>query len=170
MAIDETEREVEVLDIFRQLLGAPQLGPEQNFFESGGSSLLAARLAARLRASGVLDVPTSAVFAAPTARALTRYASSSAQSRYAGSSAQSRYAGSSAQSRYAGSSAQSRYASSSTQSRYAGSSMSPRDAGSSVSTHTAALPSPSSAAERGARQRAAFARLRPNPSPDEEAR
>jgi hypothetical protein len=143
MAIDETEREVEVLEIFRQLLGAPQLGPEQNFFESGGSSLLAARLAARLRASGVLDVATSAVFAAPTARALTRYASSSAQSRYAGSSAQS---------------------------RYASSSISPRDAGSSVSTYTAALPSPSSAAERGARQRAAFARLRPNPSPDEEAR
>jgi hypothetical protein len=152
MAIDETEREVEVLEIFRQLLGAPQLGPEQNFFESGGSSLLAARLAARLRTSGVLDVATSAVFAAPTARALTRYASSSAQSRYAGSSAQSRYAGSSAQS------------------RYASSSISPRDAGSSVSTYTAALPSPSSAAERGARQRAAFARLRPNPSPDEEAR
>jgi hypothetical protein len=125
MAIDETEREVEVLEIFRQLLGAPQLGPEQNFFESGGSSLLAARLAARLRASGVLDVPTSAVFAAPTARALTRYASSS---------------------------------------------IAPRSTGSSVSTYTAALPSPSSAAERGARQRAAFARLRPTRSPDEEAR
>jgi hypothetical protein len=130
MATDETEREVEVLEIFRQLLGAPQLGPEQNFFDSGGSSLLAARLAVRLRSSGVLDVPTSAVFAAPTARALTRYASSS---------------------------------------------ISPRYAGSSVSTYTAALPSPStssssSAAERGAHQRAAFARLRPNPSPDEEAR
>jgi hypothetical protein len=130
MGIDENEREVEVLEIFRQLLGAPQLRPEQNFFESGGSSLLAARLAARLRSSGVLDVPTSAVFAAPTARALARYASSS---------------------------------------------ISPRYAGSSVSMHTAALPSPStssppSAAERGARQRAAFARLRPTPSPDEEAR
>jgi hypothetical protein len=86
MAIDETEREVEVLAIFRQLLGAPLLGPEQNFFESGGSSLLAARLAARLRSSGVLDVPTSAIFSAPTARALTRYASSSAQSRYESSS------------------------------------------------------------------------------------
>jgi Phosphopantetheine attachment site len=122
MAIDETEREVEVLEIFRQILGAPQLGPEQNFFDSGGSSLLAARLAARLRSSGVLDVPTSAVFAAPTARALTRYASSS------------------------------------------------------ISPLVAATPggstsSSSSAAGRGARQRAAFARLRPtNSSPDEEAR
>jgi hypothetical protein len=148
MAIDETEREAEVLDIFRQLLGAPQLGPEQNFFESGGSSLLAARLAARLRASGVLDVPTSAIFAAPTARALTRYASSSEQSRYAGSSAQSRYASASVSPRYASSSVQSHIA----------------------AAPAASTPSPSSAAERGARQRAAFARLRPTPSPDEEAR
>jgi hypothetical protein len=130
MAIDETEREVEVLDIFRQLLGAPLLGPEQNFFESGGSSLLAARLAARLRASGVLDVPTSAVFAAPTARALTRYTSASVSPRYASSSVQSHIAAAPA----------------------------------------ASTSSPSSAAERGARQRAAFARLRPTPSPDEEAR
>jgi hypothetical protein len=148
MAIDETEREAEVLDIFRQLLGAPQLGPEQNFFESGGSSLLAARLAARLRSSGILDVPTSAIFAAPTARALTRYASASVRSRYAGSSAQSRYASASAQSRYASSSVQSHI----------------------TAAPAASTSSPSSAAERGARQRAAFARLRPTPSPDEEAR
>jgi hypothetical protein len=139
MATDETEREVEVLEIFRQLLGAPQLGPEQNFFESGGSSLLAARLAGRLRSSGVLDVPTSAIFTAPTARALTRYASPSAKSRYASSS------------------------------------ISPRYTRSSISPLIAATPggstsSSSSAAERGARQRAAFARLRPNSSPDEEAR
>jgi Phosphopantetheine attachment site len=133
MAIDQTERELEVLAIFRQLLGAPQLGPEQNFFEAGGSSLLAARLAARLRTSGVLDVPTSAVFAAPTARALTRYSASPVQSRYAVSPVQSRHAEAP------------------------------------VSTRTAASSVPSSAAERGARQRAAFARLRPT-LPHEDAR
>jgi hypothetical protein len=119
MAVNEIERELEVLAIFRQLLGAPQLGPEQNFFESGGSSLLAARLAARLRASGVLDVPTSAIFAAPTARALTRYAATSA---------------------------------------------------SQESEVDASLAKPAPAAERGARQRAAFARMRHTPSPHEEAR
>jgi hypothetical protein len=111
MAMNQTEREIEVLAIFRQLLHAPELGPEQNFFESGGSSLLAARLAARLRASGVLDVPTSAIFAAPTARELTSYAM-----------------------------------------RY------------SDDVNLAASPAPSSATGRGARQRAAFARLRPTSS------
>jgi hypothetical protein len=117
MAANDIEREVRVLEIFRQLLGAPQLGPEQNFFEAGGSSLLAARLATRLRAAGVLDVSASAIFAAPTARALTRYA-----------------------------------------------------AASSHSNESIVARAPSSAAERGARQRAAFARLRPASSPAEEAR
>lgn len=118
MAVDETKREFEVLAIFRQLLGAPRLGPEQNFFEAGGSSLLAARLAARLRTSGVLDVPTSAIFAAPTARALARYKATTSQD----------------------------------------------------SAVDAPVARPSSAAERGARQRAAFARLRPTSPPHEEVR
>jgi hypothetical protein len=113
MALDATERELKVLAVFRQILGAPQIGPEENFFEAGGSSLLAARLAAGLRNAGVLDVPTAAIFDAPTARALARYAPASADQ-----------------------------------------------------LEHRSTPSP--AAERGARQRAAFARLRPASS--EEAR
>jgi Phosphopantetheine attachment site len=134
MAVNETEREFEILAIFRQLLGAPQLGPEQNFFESGGSSLLAARLAARLRTSGVLDVPTSAVFAAPTARALTRYAASPVSLQTAATPAPSAKASS------------------------------PQPDGKELAA------APSSATERGARQQAAFARLRRASSPAERAR
>jgi hypothetical protein len=143
MAVNETEREFEILAIFRQLLGAPQLGPEQNFFESGGSSLLAARLAARLRTSGVLDVPTSAVFAAPTARALTRYAASSVQSRYAASPVSLQTAATPAPS---------------------AKESSPQPDGKELAA------APSSATERGARQQAAFARLRRASSPAEKAR
>jgi hypothetical protein len=134
MAVNETEREFEVLAIFRQLLGAPQLGPEQNFFESGGSSLLAARLAARLRTLGVLDVPTSAVFAAPTAGALTRYAASPLSLQTAATPAPSATASSQ------------------------------QPDGEKLAA------APSSATERGARQRAAFARLRPASPSAEEAR
>jgi Phosphopantetheine attachment site len=114
MAFDLTEREARVLAAFRQILGAPELGPEDNFFELGGSSLLAARLASRLRNTGVLDVSTAAIFDAPTARALTRY----------------------------------------------------------VAVHSdqsASAPVASSAAERGARQRAAFARLRSRSTLSKEA-
>lgn len=81
MAFDETELERTVLTIFRQLLGVPGLGPEDNFFDAGGSSLLAARLATRLRTAGVFDVPAAAIFGAPTARSLTRYAAAPAKAR-----------------------------------------------------------------------------------------
>jgi hypothetical protein len=109
MALDLTEREMQVLAVFRQILGEPELGPEDNFFELGGSSLLAARLASRLRKSGLLDVPTAAIFEAPSARALTRYVGA------------------------------------------------PPDRS---ADQSASAPVASSAIERGARQRAAFARLR----------
>jgi hypothetical protein len=117
MAFDETERERNVLTIFRQLLGAPGLGPEDNFFDAGGSSLLAARLATRLRTAGVFDVPTAAIFDAPTARSLTRYAAAHA-----------------------------------------------------TAHDGSANPAATSAVQRGARQRGAFARLRPASIRSEEAR
>jgi Phosphopantetheine attachment site len=116
MALDETELEMKLLAVFRQLLGAPQLGPEENFFDAGGSSLLAARLATRLRDTGVLDVTAAVIFDAPTARALARYAAA------------------------------------------------PR-----TTLDGSARPAASAAAQRGARQRAAFARLRPVSMRDEEA-
>jgi hypothetical protein len=75
MGLNATEREVRVLAIFRQILGTAELGPEDNFFDAGGSSLLAARLASRLRNAGVLNVSTAAIFDAPTARALATYGS-----------------------------------------------------------------------------------------------
>ena len=118
MAFDVTEHEVKVLAAFRQILGAPEFGPEDNFFEWGGSSLLAARLASRLRNSGVLEVPTAAIFDSPTARALTRYVAVPPN----------------------------------------------RSADQNTSAQSA-----SSAAERGARQRAAFARLRSASTSSKEA-
>ncbi len=72
MAVPLIERERAVLAIFRQMLAAPALGPEDNFFEAGGTSLLAARLMSRLRAEHLLDLPVSTLFAAPTARSLTQ--------------------------------------------------------------------------------------------------
>ena len=144
MAVDNIEREVLVLAIFRQLLQTPALGPQQNFFEAGGSSLLAARLAARLRSAGVLDVPTSAIFAAPTARALTRYASAlrPVTESVAGS----------------GLNSPSSLNSSPTSARASASSIAPGRASSGTT------PAAPNAVDRGARQRAAFTRLRVVPS------
>ncbi len=52
------------------LLMQPALGPDENFFQAGGHSLLAARLSARLAASGLPRPGLRAIFEQPTARRL----------------------------------------------------------------------------------------------------
>ncbi|MEW2585181.1 amino acid adenylation domain-containing protein [Streptomyces virginiae] len=69
-----TEREPlgTVLGLFREVLDAPALGPDDNFFDHGGQSLLALRLLARLRESrpDAAGLRASALFTAPTPRLL----------------------------------------------------------------------------------------------------
>ncbi|GAA1560603.1 hypothetical protein GCM10009731_13710 [Streptomyces globosus] len=61
-----------VLALFREVLGVPALGPDDNFFDHGGQSLLAMRLLARLRESdpAAAGLRASALFASPTPRLL----------------------------------------------------------------------------------------------------
>ncbi|RSS81361.1 amino acid adenylation domain-containing protein [Streptomyces sp. WAC06614] len=61
-----------VLGLFREVLGHPALGPDDNFFDHGGQSLLAMRLLARLREvrPDATGLRASALFAAPTPRLL----------------------------------------------------------------------------------------------------
>ncbi|MBW5480596.1 AMP-binding protein, partial [Streptomyces bambusae] len=61
-----------VLALFREVLGDPGLGPDDNFFDHGGQSLLAMRLLARLREShpAAAGLRASALFASPTPRLL----------------------------------------------------------------------------------------------------
>jgi hypothetical protein len=56
--------------IFRELLGITSVAPDDDFFALGGHSLLAARVANRVRADLALEMPMSALFDAPTVRAL----------------------------------------------------------------------------------------------------
>ncbi|MDQ3262224.1 MAG: amino acid adenylation domain-containing protein [Myxococcota bacterium] len=53
-------------------LGLPEVGPEDNFFERGGHSLLAVQVLARLRDGLGTELPVRALFEAPTAAALAR--------------------------------------------------------------------------------------------------
>ncbi|GGU46576.1 amino acid adenylation protein [Streptomyces lavendofoliae] len=61
-----------VVDLFREVLGAPGLGPDDDFFEHGGQSLLAMRLLARLRESfpAAAGLRASALLRCPTPRLL----------------------------------------------------------------------------------------------------
>nr|BFE50461.1 hypothetical protein GCM10017745_38880 [Saccharothrix mutabilis subsp. capreolus] len=58
-----------VLAVAAEVLGAP-IGPEDSFFGSGGNSIQATRLAARLRAALRTDVPVRLAFEAPTPAAM----------------------------------------------------------------------------------------------------
>ncbi|QCQ92199.1 non-ribosomal peptide synthetase [Rhodococcus sp. SGAir0479] len=62
----ETEAERLVADVFADLLGAPQVGLDDDFFELGGNSLSAVRAAARLRGELGADVPLAWFFESST--------------------------------------------------------------------------------------------------------
>ncbi|NBH08563.1 non-ribosomal peptide synthetase [Amycolatopsis sp. SID8362] len=62
-----------LVGVWRSVLDRPGLGPRDNFFLNGGHSVLAVRLAQRLRDDGGPDVPIRVVFDHPTPAGLARY-------------------------------------------------------------------------------------------------
>ncbi len=59
--------------IWQQLLDRPHIGPEENFFDLGGHSLLLVRLRALLQQQFNHAPPINTLFAHPTLRSLTRH-------------------------------------------------------------------------------------------------
>ena len=65
-----TPTEAMVLEIFRDVLRRPDAGIDDNFFDLGGDSLMAARLVIRLRGASGSDVPLGLLFERQTAAGL----------------------------------------------------------------------------------------------------
>jgi amino acid adenylation domain-containing protein len=65
-----TPAEELVAQIFADVLGVPEVGPEDGFFELGGHSLLAMQALARLREAFASDLPLRRMFEQPTAAGL----------------------------------------------------------------------------------------------------
>ncbi|MCT9935259.1 amino acid adenylation domain-containing protein [Planotetraspora sp. A-T 1434] len=61
-----TETERTLADIWAEVLGAPRVGVEDDFFLLGGDSIQAARALSRVRATCGVELPARAMFDAPT--------------------------------------------------------------------------------------------------------
>jgi thioesterase domain-containing protein/acyl carrier protein len=57
--------------VWRNVPGLPDIGPDDDFFRSGGHSLLAVRLIADIEEAFGVRLPVSAIFSAPTIRQMT---------------------------------------------------------------------------------------------------
>ena len=71
-AAPEGAAEETLAALFREVLGLPWIGAEDDFFALGGHSLLAARLAARVRRDLAVELPMALLVAHPTVRELAR--------------------------------------------------------------------------------------------------
>jgi len=74
-----TDREAQVAEVFAQVLGVPQVGVHDSFFELGGNSLGAAKLASALLAVTGRRIPIHTVLEAPTVDAVAAYLETAAR-------------------------------------------------------------------------------------------
>jgi thioesterase domain-containing protein len=61
-----------LVEVWKRVLGRPNVGIHDNFFDVGGHSLLAARLILQIRNLTGRDIPVSAIFRAPTIESFAR--------------------------------------------------------------------------------------------------
>lgn len=65
--------ETDLVRIWKAVLGVPQVGVDENFFEIGGNSLIALRLAYDIHKEMGLSLPLTAIFEAPTIEKMAGY-------------------------------------------------------------------------------------------------
>jgi acyl carrier protein len=69
------EWERELCAIYADLLGIPDITPQDSFFDLGGHSLLASRLVRRIHSEFGASVPIRRIYDVPTPEALAKHLS-----------------------------------------------------------------------------------------------
>lgn len=70
--VEEAGTAAVVAAVWCELFGVSQVGPDDDFYALGGHSMLAVRMASRLRAELGLRVPVRTILENPTVDGLTR--------------------------------------------------------------------------------------------------
>jgi len=65
-------REEQLSTLFAEVLGLPEIGPEDSFFDLGGHSLLASKLVRRIHSQFGLRITLRRFYEAPTVSAVVR--------------------------------------------------------------------------------------------------
>ncbi|MCG3148784.1 MAG: D-alanine--poly(phosphoribitol) ligase subunit 1 [Verrucomicrobiae bacterium] len=68
-----TPQEIQLAELWRQVLRVPQVGVNDNFFELGGHSLLAVQVTTRLHQALAVELPLRVMFEKPTLGELARH-------------------------------------------------------------------------------------------------
>ncbi|AZZ81206.1 non-ribosomal peptide synthetase [Gordonia alkanivorans] len=76
-----TDTEHAIADVFADVLGVDQISVTESFFDLGGNSLSATKVAARLSSELRVEIPVVAVFDAPSVRQMAAFAEHGAPSR-----------------------------------------------------------------------------------------
>ncbi len=85
-----TPAEIEIAAIWREVLGRARIGVEDNFFEAGGNSIIAARAHLRICEKLGVEFPITVIFQKPTIRALAAHLSAPKESAPSGQAAEMR--------------------------------------------------------------------------------
>ena len=74
------EIEIQLVEIWKEVLNLERIGVNDNFFEIGGHSLRATTLVSQIRKKFYVDVPLREIFKKPTVRQLAKYIENGAKS------------------------------------------------------------------------------------------
>jgi acyl carrier protein len=85
-----SRRERALAEVWRQVLGTDAVGPDDNFFDLGGNSLIGLKVVSRLKRELDVEIPIVTLFEGPTVSAFSKLISQNGSAKPSYEASQSR--------------------------------------------------------------------------------